>query len=82
VRPCNILYSSIVSGHPVNQVVHLINEEDVPFTFSFKEESLHTDGYASSLAVQPVSGTIDPKSRYLFMTMDNSLQNYHHLIKM
>lgn len=57
-------HNIVVSGHPVNQVVHLINEEDVPFSFSFKEESLHTDGYASCLAVQPVSGTIQPKSRY------------------
>ena len=54
-----------VSGQPAKQVVHLLNEEDIPFSFSFRESSCHTDGYASSLSVEPTSGTVPPKSRYL-----------------
>ena len=56
-------YHCPLAGHPVKQVVHLLNEEDIPFNFSFNEASCHTDGYASSLGVEPMSGTVLPKSR-------------------
>ena len=51
-------------GHPAKETVQLVNEENIPFTFSFSESSCHTEGYASSLTVEPMSGTIPPKARY------------------
>ena len=53
-----------VIGHPAKETVQLVNEENIPFTFSFSESSCHTEGYASSLTVEPMSGTIQPKARY------------------
>ena len=53
-----------VTGHPAKEIVQLVNEENIPFTFSFSESSCHTEGYASSLTVEPMSGTIQPKARY------------------
>lgn len=58
------------SGQPAKQVVHLLNEEDIPFSFSFRESSCHTDGYASSLSVEPMAGTVPPKSRYHRVLVD------------
>lgn len=52
------------TGHPAKETVQLINEENIAFTFSFSESSCHTEGYASSLSVEPMSGTVLPKSRY------------------
>ena len=54
-----------VLGHPAKEIVQLVNEENIPFTFSFSESSCHTEGYASSLAVEPMSGTILPKARFV-----------------
>lgn len=54
-----------VLGHPAKETVQLVNEENIPFTFSFSESSCHTEGYASSLSVEPMSGTVQPKSRYV-----------------
>ena len=51
-------------GHPAKETVQLINEENIPFTFSFSEPSCHTEGYASSLNVEPMSGIVLPKARY------------------
>ena len=52
------------AGHPAKETVQLVNEENIPFTFSFSESSCHTEGYASTLTVEPMSGTIQPKARY------------------
>lgn len=51
-------------GHPAKETLQLVNEENIPFTFSFSESSCHTEGYASSLTVEPMSGTVQPKARY------------------
>lgn len=66
-------------GHPAKETVQLVNEENIPFTFSFSESSCHTEGYASSLTVEPMSGTVQPKARYgtlshLFITNKQLIQ--------
>ena len=61
------------SGHPAKETVQLVNEENIPFTFSFSESSCHTEGYASSLSVEPMSGTVLPKARYEMSSHLNEL---------
>ena len=53
-----------VSGREAMETVYLINNESTPFPFHFVEDSLHSEGYASHLIVEPKSGSIPAKSRY------------------
>ncbi|XP_068693384.1 hydrocephalus-inducing protein homolog [Montipora foliosa] len=59
----HINFREVLIGHPVKETVQLLNEENTPFTFSFIQSSCHTEGYSSSLAVEPMSGTVFPKAR-------------------
>ena len=45
------------------ETVYLINNENTPFGFHFVEDSCHSEGYASHLVVEPMSGQIPAKSR-------------------
>ena len=63
VPPFSKIHSSAVSGHPTKEIVHLVNEESIPFSFWFSESSCHTEGYSSSLTVEPMTGTVLPKTR-------------------
>ena len=54
-----------VTGREAMETVYLINNESTPFGFHFVEDSCHSEGYASHLVVEPMSGQIPPKSRYV-----------------
>lgn len=41
----------------------MINDEDKAFQFSFDQESLYAPGRVACLAVTPMHGTIQPKSK-------------------
>ena len=52
-------------GHQATETVQIINSEEIPMHFSFEETSLFAPGYSASLNVEPLSGWVQPKSRYL-----------------
>lgn len=43
------------------EVVYLINQEEIPFSFYFNKESVRADSeYGDSLKVSPLSGIVPP----------------------
>nr|XP_032813560.1 hydrocephalus-inducing protein homolog isoform X3 [Petromyzon marinus] len=54
---------SLLVGQQAMEVVDLCNIESEAFSFSFREESCHSEGRTASLAVQPMEGTIQANSR-------------------
>ncbi|XP_078720178.1 hydrocephalus-inducing protein homolog isoform X2 [Lampetra fluviatilis] len=54
---------SLLVGHEAVEVVDLCNIEPEAFSFSFREESCHSEGRTASLTVQPMEGTIQANSR-------------------
>lgn len=51
-------------GSSAKEVVYLVNTEETDYSFSFVEQSLHSEGHTGQLKVEPMSGSIPPKSRY------------------
>ena len=51
------------TGNKGVQTLNLINDEDKPFQFSIDKESLYAPGRVAHLAVIPLSGTIEAKSK-------------------
>ena len=58
--------SSCIAGHEAVEVVYLINNEDQPFRFAFDEASLHCPGFCNSLTVEPMTGFVQPKSKWVY----------------
>ncbi|CAL1528044.1 unnamed protein product, partial [Lymnaea stagnalis] len=56
-------FKALLVGREAKETIYLNNNEDIPFNFSFVEESCYTEGYSSQLKVEPMSGQLDPKSR-------------------
>ena len=59
--------SLLSSGTKVKETVYLINNEPTAYRFSIVEKSCHCDGHAGQLVVEPMSGTIQPNTRYLII---------------
>ena len=59
----NFLFYDLNTGHEATESVNILNNEDLPFHFSFADSSLHSPGYSSHLYLEPMSGVIQPKSR-------------------
>ena len=55
------------------ETVYLINNENTPFGFHFVEDSCHSEGYASHLVVEPMSGQIPAKSRWVCQQLEQWL---------
>lgn len=47
------------------ETVYLINNEPSEYSFSFTERSLHSQGHAGKLKVEPMSGVLPANSRYI-----------------
>eukprot|EP00079_Xenopus_tropicalis_P024447 XP_012817094.1 PREDICTED: hydrocephalus-inducing protein homolog isoform X1 [Xenopus tropicalis] len=56
-------FHSIFVGHELEEIVYLINNENKPFSFAFRENSRFSEGFSQSLLVKPMEGTITPLSR-------------------
>uniref|UniRef100_H3AN97 Abnormal spindle-like microcephaly-associated protein ASH domain-containing protein n=1 Tax=Latimeria chalumnae TaxID=7897 RepID=H3AN97_LATCH len=56
-------YRSILIGQEAQETIYIINNEDQPFSFMFRENSRHSAGHVSSLTVHPIEGTVSPCSR-------------------
>ncbi|XP_070194710.1 hydrocephalus-inducing protein homolog isoform X4 [Littorina saxatilis] len=56
-------FKALLIGREAMETVYLINNENMPFNYHFVEDSCHSEGYASHLIVQPISGQIPAKSR-------------------
>ena len=41
-----------------------MNDEDIPFGFSFEDNSRFAAGHLSKLKIDPMKGNIPPKSKY------------------
>ena len=55
-------------GCTVEHTVLVVNEEAQPFSFSILETSRHSQGFQDSLLVQPMTGTLPPRHRWLYST--------------
>ena len=58
----NLIYDT--SGTECHETVYLINDEAQAYSFSFVETSCYCDGHTARVKVQPMSGTLQPNSRY------------------
>ncbi len=47
------------------ETVHIQNSEDSSFSFAFDESSCHSPGFANSLRVEPMHGTVPAQGRYV-----------------
>lgn len=57
-------FGPLLLGGKSKEVVNLINQEHLPFAFSFDKESIRGNpDYGDSLAVTPLSGTVPPQSQ-------------------
>ncbi|XP_064641495.1 hydrocephalus-inducing protein-like isoform X2 [Lineus longissimus] len=57
-------FKSLLIGHEAKEMVHVMNNEDLPFHFSFLESSCYSAGHAAHLQVEPMSGIVPPKSMF------------------
>ena len=56
-------FGPLLIGGKNREVVNLINQEHIPFPFSFERETIRgSPEYGDSLAVSPLSGTVQPNS--------------------
>ena len=62
--------SFLLVGTECHETVYLINDEEQPYSFSFVETSCYSDGHAAKVKVQPMSGTLQPNSKYGVYLMD------------
>ena len=57
-------FGPLLLGGKNKEVINLINQEHLPFTFYFNKESIRENpDYGDSLAVTPLSGTVPPQSQ-------------------
>ena len=56
------------TGTKVKETVYLVNNEPTAYRFSIVEKSCHCDGHAGQLVVEPMSGIIQPNTRYSVYT--------------
>ncbi|KAM9269036.1 LOW QUALITY PROTEIN: hydrocephalus-inducing protein homolog [Cariama cristata] len=53
----------LLIGHKVHQTIYMINSEKEAFSFAFRENSLFSEGYSTSMKIDPLEGSIAPLSR-------------------
>ena len=51
-------------GSECHETVYLINDEPQVYSFSFVETSCFCDGHTARVKVQPISGAVQPNSKY------------------
>ncbi len=51
----------------MKDTVYLVSNEPTPYKFSFDEKSCHCDGHSGQLVVEPMTGTIQPNTKYVFI---------------
>ncbi|XP_015224105.2 hydrocephalus-inducing protein homolog isoform X3 [Lepisosteus oculatus] len=56
-------YGCLLIGREAHETVYMVNSEDTAFQFSFQESSRHSKGYTDSLIMEPMEGTVPPRSR-------------------
>lgn len=59
-----IIYTLFSVGTESHETVYLINDEPHSYSFSFVETSCYSDGHTARVKVQPMSGTLQPNSKY------------------
>ena len=50
-------------GHNATEVLYILNDEEIPLSFYFEENSRFAAGHIASLSVEPMKGTVPPKSK-------------------
>lgn len=53
-----------LTGTQSQETVYLLNDESIPYHFAFTEQSCQFDGHSSQILVEPMAGTIQPKTKY------------------
>ena len=51
-------------GTECHETVYLVNDEPQVYSFSFVETSCYSDGHTARVKVQPMTGTLQPHSKY------------------
>jgi len=51
----------------------MINNEDEAFTYILEPDSCHSAGFSAHINVEPMTGIIPPRSRYIFQFSYNEL---------
>ncbi|KAJ8406633.1 hypothetical protein AAFF_G00302070 [Aldrovandia affinis] len=55
---------SLLVGREIQETVYMVNGEDVPFDFSIRENSRHSEAFHDSLLLEPLKGTVLPRDRF------------------
>ncbi|XP_009468798.1 PREDICTED: hydrocephalus-inducing protein homolog [Nipponia nippon] len=53
----------LLIGHEVHQTIYMINSEKEAFSFTFRESSFFSEGYNTSVKIEPLEGSVAPLSR-------------------
>ncbi|XP_069757040.1 hydrocephalus-inducing protein homolog [Narcine bancroftii] len=59
----HINYKCVLLGQKTHETAYLINSEAHPFSFRFREETVHSQGYSCLFIIRPMEGIILPHSR-------------------
>ncbi|XP_078257666.1 hydrocephalus-inducing protein homolog [Rhinoraja longicauda] len=61
-RP-NINYNHVLLGQKAHETVYMINKEATPFSFQFRESTVHSKGYSCLLIIEPMEGVVPSHNR-------------------
>lgn len=60
-----INFGQLLIDGKAKETVRLVNQEHIPFSFSFDKNSIRGDeSYSDSLSVQPISGTVPANGKF------------------
>ncbi|XP_072135349.1 hydrocephalus-inducing protein homolog isoform X2 [Mobula birostris] len=59
----HINYKFVLLGQKAHETAYLINNEAIPFSFHFREVTVHSEGYGCRLLIEPMEGIVPPHSR-------------------
>lgn len=59
-------FHSIKLGSTCKEVVYLVNNEPIEYSFEFVKKSCYSSGHTARVKVNPIQGTVKPHSRYMY----------------
>ena len=58
-------FHSIKLGSTCKEIVYLVNNEPIEYSFEFVKKSCYSSGHTARVKVNPIQGTVKPHSRYI-----------------
>ncbi|XP_051884712.1 hydrocephalus-inducing protein homolog [Pristis pectinata] len=59
----HINFKFVLLGQKAHETAYMINNEATPFSFRFRDDTVHSEGYGCLLIIEPMEGVVLPHSR-------------------